>query len=170
MIETEFTFLQVEIEGRRSHSPKARESGFGEFPEPFDSIDVGRTHNKLVLPVIHPEVFAVPNVDQAIIASIASPAIGVDNTLQGHFPPNDALEGLFGTIGNDLGIDFSMALEKAKDNALSKRAPTTLSFDPSRTEIGFVDLYLSRQEELCFTIQGNPFPEGLKESVHCIAV
>ena len=121
MIETEFTFLQVEIEGRRTTSPKARESGFDESPEPFDSIDVGRTHKKLVPPVIHPEVFAVPDVDQAIIASTV---IGVEDALQGPLPSNDALEYLFGAIGIDLGIDFSIAFEKANDNSLSKRAPT----------------------------------------------
>ena len=83
MIETEITFLQAEIDNRRTHSPKARESGFGKSSEPFDSIVVGQTHNNLVLPVIYSEVSPVPEVDQAIIAS---PAIGVEEALHAIFP------------------------------------------------------------------------------------
>lgn len=42
--------------------------------------------------------------------------------------------------------------------------------DPPRTEEGFIDLDLSGQGRLFFTVLGNPFPESLQESVHRVAV
>ena len=69
MIEPEFTFLQVKIEGRRTHASETCQTGFGESPEAFDPVDMGVTGYKLVLSVVYPEVFPVSDVDQTIITA-----------------------------------------------------------------------------------------------------
>lgn len=76
---------------------------------------MGGTRNKLVLPVIHPKVFSVSDVDEAIIAS---PAVGIDDAFQGHLSSNDALKSVFRAIRNDLGVDLSVPFKEARHDGL----------------------------------------------------
>lgn len=145
----------MKVEG--PHPPKTSQTGFDKAPESFNSIDMGRTRYKLVFPMIHPKVFPIPDVDQAMIAS---PAVGSDDALQGHLSANDALKSVFGAIRNDLGIDFSVPFEKAKNNGLSKSSSTPFSFGPSGPEERFIHFDLSGQGRLRFTVLGNPFPKS----------
>ncbi len=158
MVESEFAFLQVEIEGRRAHASEARQSRLGEPPEPLNSVDMGGAGYELVLSMVHPKVFPIPDVDEAIIAP---PTVGIDDALQGHLSANDALEGVLGTVGNDLGIDLPISLEKAKHDGLSERSPASFPFDPSGTEEGLVDFDLPGQGGLFFTELGYSFPKAL---------
>ena len=157
----------MDVEGRRVHAPEARKTGFREPPEPFNSVDMGGTGNELVLPMIYPKVFPVSDVDEAIIAP---PAVGVDDALQGHLSANDVLKGVLGAVGDDLGIDLSVSLEQAEDDGLPERSPAPFPLDPPGTEERLVDFDLSGQGRLFFTVLGDPFPKGLQEPVHRIAV
>ncbi len=157
MVESEFTFLQVKVKGLRTHPSKVCEPGFGEPPEAFNSIDMGGTRNKLVLPMIHPKVFPIPDVDEAILAS---PTVGIDDALQGHLSSNDALKSVFRAIRNDLGVDLSVSLEQAEDDGFSERSAASFPFDPSGSEEGFVHFDLPGQGRLLFTVLGDPFPEA----------
>lgn len=166
MIESKFTFLQMEIESRRAHPPKTSQTGFGESPEFFDSIDMGGTKNKLVFPMIHSEVFPVPDVDEAMIAS---PTIGDDDALQGHFSTNDSLKSVFGAIWNDLGIDFSVSFEKAKKMVFPK-APWS-RFPLTRGALkGFIYFELSGQRRLRFIILDDSLPGSFQKTVNGIAI
>ena len=126
MIESEFAVFQVKIEDQRAHPPKTSHPGFGEAPKSFNPIEMGRTRNKLVLPMIHPKVFPISDVDEAIITS---PAVGVDNALQGHFSTNNALKSVYPPIRNDLGIDFSVSFKKTENGSLSESSAGPFSLD-----------------------------------------
>jgi hypothetical protein len=127
VIEPEFTFLQVKIEGRRTHASETCQTGFGESPEAFDPVDMGVTGYKLVLSVVYPEVFPVSDVDQTIITA---PSVGVDDALQADLSPNDRLKSVLGTVGNDLGIDLPVSLEETENDGLTERPSAPFPFDP----------------------------------------
>ena len=78
--------------------------------------------------MIHPKVFPISDVDEAIIAS---PAVGVDDALQGHFSTNDSLKSVFGAIWNDLGIDSSVSFKMTENDSLSESSTAPFSLDPS---------------------------------------
>ncbi len=60
------------------HSIKLYQAVLGIAPKGFDTIDMLYTSNKLIVAVLHSEMFHKTHVDQSMIAS---PATGIDYTL-----------------------------------------------------------------------------------------
>jgi len=57
-------------------------------------------------------MFVVADIDQAIISW---PAIRAKDALRIDPAPDDGSQGLLGAVSDDLGINFSLALEDAED-------------------------------------------------------
>src|SRR5262245_9622176 len=107
--------MEKEIFG--ANAAPLRQPRLGRAPEALNAIDVdASTPDKHAVAMFDPEVFAVAEVDQAVIAD---PAIRVNDARQGNTPANNRSPcGLF-RIGHDLGVDAPLALENAEDDGLS---------------------------------------------------
>jgi len=98
------------------------------------------TAGKFILAMMHSEMLFVPHVHQTIIAS---PAVRVDDAVQGCLAPDRSLSLLFEGIWGDLGVDFSLPFQDPEDNRFTACSTTLLPTDTARTKTGFIDLNLS---------------------------
>ena len=64
------------------------QAGFGISPKSLDPIDVGPVCSELILSIVDPQMLSVTDIHEAIVAS---PAIGVDDTVQAYPSPNNCL-------------------------------------------------------------------------------
>ena len=87
---------------------------------------------------MHPVVFIIAYVDQAIIAS---PAIAMNDTFNSYLSPNNVLEGLFSSIRYDFGIYFSLAFKNTEYNGFTRCPAPSLAWDSARTRVGFIHFY-----------------------------
>ena len=67
---------------------KPDQPGLGKTPEAFNAVDVGLVSNEFVPAVVDPEVLAITDINQAVVAA---PAIGVDDAFQTDLAPNNLL-------------------------------------------------------------------------------
>ncbi len=88
--------------------------------------------SKFIVSVTYTIMLFVPYINKAVISA---PMIGMDNTVRIDFPADYCLQGLPGTIRNDLGIDFATALEDTKDGCFARCSPTTFSFYASGAKV-----------------------------------
>jgi len=100
------------------------------------------TAGKLMLTMMHPEMLFVPHVHQPIVAS---PAVRVDDSVQGYLAPDRSLSLLFEGIWDDLGVDFSLPFQDPEDNCFTACSTTLLPTDTARTKTGFIDFNLARE-------------------------
>ena len=71
MVEAELGFFEMEVEGMFWDAVELEQAAFDETPEAFDSIDVMRSADELVLPVADSKVLVEAEIDHAIVASPA---------------------------------------------------------------------------------------------------
>src|ERR1017187_250865 len=115
---------------------------FGETPKALDTIDVVLAHGELMSLVVHPEMFLIAHIDQAVVAG---PTIGVDDRLEADTAQNGLAERLSPAVGDDLSIDIAVALEDAEHDGLASRATTTLAPDATRAEVTLIDFDFSSE-------------------------
>jgi len=166
MIEPKLTLFKMQVEGRWAHSSETNQTGLGVAPETFNTVDVRSTLSEFVLAMIDAQVLAITNVDQTIVAT---PAVGVDHTLQLDSPPDNRLESGFGAIGNDFGIDVTVPLKDAKDDRFSKSTAPSFALDAAGTEERFVHFNLSRKGRLGSAIIGKSLSNCFQITVNGIA-
>ena len=143
----------MEIIGVRGNGVELRQTAFGEAPKALDAIDVVLAHGKLMGFVIHAEMFLIAHIDQPVIAG---PAVGVDDGFQADAARNGLPQRLSATVGNDLGVDTTIALEDAKDDGFAGSTTSSLAPNPARTEVALVDLDFSGEGTLGLTPSGDP--------------
>jgi len=97
---------------------------------------------KYILAMMHSEMLFVAHVHQPIIAS---PAVRVDDAVEGYLAPDRSLWLLFGGSWDDLGVDFSLPFQDPEDNRFTACSTTLLPTDTARTKIGFIDFNLARE-------------------------
>lgn len=153
MIEAKFGFLQMEKKGVCGDAVELRQTTFGEAPETLDAIDMVLTHGKLMSLVIHPEMFLISHVDQSVVAG---PAVGVDDGFQADAARNGLPQRLSATVGDDLGVDRTVALEDAEDDGLAGGAAAPFTTNAARTEVALVDLDFSGERTPGFAPGGDP--------------
>ena len=121
---------------------KPDQPGLGKTPEAFNAVDVGLVSNEFVPAVVDPEVLAITDINQAVVAA---PAIGIDDTFKADLAPNNLLQRGLRTIGHNLSIDAAIALEDAEDDGFSVGTSTSFPFNPFWTEKGFIYFDLSAE-------------------------
>ena len=67
MIETEFTFFEVEAQGGSVEAAKLGQAHFGDAPEVLDAVDVRLAFDELVAAMIDPVMFLVAEIQQAAV-------------------------------------------------------------------------------------------------------
>ena len=72
VIESKFTFFKMIIERLFLDSTKLRESGFCETPKALNTVNMGFSSNKFVLPMVYSKVLFVPQINQSIITPLLS--------------------------------------------------------------------------------------------------
>ena len=118
MIEAEFGFLEMQVEGSCRHAIELGQSSFCIAPETFDSIDVSFSIGELIGTVIDPQMLVKSDIDQTIIAS---PAIGMDHRTGFDMTANDRLQRGFGTIWHDLRLDLAMVFEQSRTRLFCRK-------------------------------------------------
>ena len=152
MIEAKLGLLQVQIERLARHAIELRQSPLGEAPEAFDAIDMHRATCELIGPVADPKVLVKAHVHQPVVAS---PAISVNDAGNVGLAPDDGLQGAFGGIGHDLGVDTVASLEQTKDHRLAARAAAAQAAYAPGTEVGLIGFELSDKGRARFTVLGH---------------
>ena len=87
------------------------QASFRKAPEGFNPVDVSTAIGEGFL-FVNAHMFVVADIDQAIISW---PAIRAKDALRIDPAPDDGSQGLLGAVSDDLGINFSLALEDAED-------------------------------------------------------
>ena len=134
--------------GVSGYAVELGQASFGEAPKTLDAIDMVLADGKLVSLMVHPQMFLVAHVDQAVVTA---PTIGVDDRLEADTAQNSLAERLSPAIGNDLGIDITVALEDAKHDRLASRPTAALAADASRAEVTLIDFDFPSQGVLRLT-------------------
>ena len=149
------------------HTSKPIQSGFGKAPEAFNAVDMCSASDELILSVIHPQMLAVADIDQAVVTP---PAIGIDNAIQGDTSSDNALERGFTAVGDDFSVDITVAFEDAKDRRLAESTTASFAFDASGAEVRFIDFDLASERRLALTILRNALTDASKISGDGVAV
>lgn len=63
MIESEFAFLQVQVESVLAHASKPDQSQLGGTPEALDTIDVGLAPDEVVATMVDPQMLSTAHID-----------------------------------------------------------------------------------------------------------
>ena len=71
VIEPKFTLFKMRVKGIFSDSTELRESGFCETPKALNTVNMGFSSNKFVIPMVYSKVFFVPQINQSIIPAPA---------------------------------------------------------------------------------------------------
>ena len=132
------------------------QASLGVAPEALDAVDVRSIVGEFIPSVLDAQVFFVTDIDQAVIPS---PAIGVNHRVQADATADGFLQGLFATIGDDLGVDLPVSFEDAKDNGLACSTPTSFAPNAFGSEVGLVDFDLPGKRRLRFAMLGNTATE-----------
>ena len=138
----------MEKKGVSRYAVELGQASFGETPKALDAIDVVLAHGKLMRLVVHPKMFLISHIDQAVVAT---PTVGVDDRLEADTPQNGLAERLPPAVGNDLGIDISVALEDAKHDGLASCATASFAPNPTRAEVALIDFDFSSKGILRLT-------------------
>ena len=99
-----------------------------------------RAVGKLVIAMIHTEMFCKTDIDQAVVAA---PFVGVDNNIETDFPAYNCLQRAFLAVRNNLGVDPSVPFENTKDDGLATCPASAFSTDPPAAKVRLVDLDLT---------------------------
>ena len=85
------------------HPVKLHQAMLGVAPKRFNTVNMPRTANKLIVTMMYPEMFGKTHVNQSLITA---PTVSIDDTPDTDTTSNDLLQRCFGSIGNNLGINL----------------------------------------------------------------
>lgn len=140
MIEAKLALFQMMKKLVGTKAVELLHTAFRKRPKALDAVDVIRAVGKLVIAMIHTEMFCKTYIDQAIVTA---PFVGVDNNVKTDFPSYNGLQRAFLTVRDDLGVDPTVPFENAKDDCLATCPASAFSTDPSAAKVGLVDLDLT---------------------------
>ena len=148
MVESEFSFFQVQVKRMFSDAVKLFQATLCVAPERFNAVDMPVSIRKLILAVMHPEVLVKTNFDQSIIAA---PAIRMKRRAGLHMPPENGLQRVFRTVRHDFGIDLALTLQQPKHDGLGISSATLPATHAMHTEIRLIDFYRALQRLIQLT-------------------
>lgn len=114
----------------------------GIAPKGFDTVDMLRTADKLIVTVMHSEMLRKAHVNQSLIAA---PTLGIDDAIYRDMASDDLLQRDFRGIGDDFGIHFVTAFQNTKNDGFTARTATAFATNTLGTEIGFVQFHDTAQ-------------------------
>ena len=89
IVESKLALFEVQVKGGLAYPSKSCEARFRKAPEAFDSVDMSFTPGKFVTAMINPKVFAIADIDKAIVTT---PAIGIDDAFGFDLAANKGLQ------------------------------------------------------------------------------
>lgn len=167
MIESKSTFLQMQVEGSFVDSSESEQAGFRKAPESFNPIHMRSAAHKFILAMIHPEMFAISHIDQAIIPS---PPIRIDHTVQGNLATNNGLQCGFSAVRDEFSVDLAIPLENPKDDSFAIGSSSSFPFDAARAKVRLIDLDLPTKRRMHFTELRDACPDSPHIPVHRITI
>jgi len=167
MVETEFTFLEVEPQRAAAQSPELRQTHLGDAPEVLNAIDVRLALHKLVAAMIHPVMLLVAQIYQA---AVALPAIRINHAAKRHLALQNGRQHSAGTVRDDLRVNLPLPLEQPEDGNLFKSSPPALAAHPAPAKETFINLHLPPQRRFRFAQQSNALPNVAQVKVDRVAV
>ena len=120
------------------HPVKLHQAMLGVAPKRFNTVNMPRTANKLIVTMMYPEMFGKTHVNQSLITALT---VGIDDALDTDTTSNDLLQRCFGSIGNNLGINLVPTFQNAENDGFPTRTAPAFAPDTFGTEIGFVQFY-----------------------------
>lgn len=120
------------------HPVKLHQAMLGVAPKRFNTVNMPRTTDKLIVTMMYPEMFGKTHVNQSLITA---PTVGIDDTLDTDTTSNNLLQRCFGGIGNNLGINLAPAFQNAENDGFPTRTAPVFTPDMFGTKIGFVQFY-----------------------------
>jgi hypothetical protein len=136
-IKTKLALAQMQIK-KPANSAELDKTALGISPEALYAIDVASPAlRKLMGAVVDP---AVP-VAHAAKAVVRAPAVGVNGGPLGNKAENGWNEAVFFRVGDDFGINASLAAEDAEHHGLIARAAASLAPHATGAEIALVKLH-----------------------------
>lgn len=163
MIESKFSFFQMQVKRMFGHAVKLGQAALCIAPERLNTIDMPLTIRKLIFPMMHPKVLIKANIHQAIVAA---PAIGMNHGAGFHMAADNALQRSFGAVRHILGIHIALTLQESKYDGLTISPTTTLTTNPMRTEVRFINFYRALQWRFQFASVSNACPNLQVNTVH----
>ena len=163
MVETELGFFEMEVEGMFWDAVELEQAAFGEAPEAFDSVDVVRSADELVLSVADPEVLVEAEINQSVVAS---PAIGMEDGFEPNSAADDRLQSGFGRVRHDLGIDLVPSFEQTEDDGLAAGSSSSFAAHTARAEVRLVGFDFALERRAALTGFGHPAPHSQKNRIH----
>lgn len=167
MIESKFTFFEVQVERSFMDPSGTDETSFRLPPKAFNPVHMRAPTDKLILAMIDSEMSTIPDLDQPMVPS---PSVRIDHAVQGNLPSNNCLQGVFSAIRDEFRVDLPIPLEDSKDNGFTIRPAAPFSFDPSSPKVGFIDFHLSAERRLRFTEFRNACSNNPHIPIHRIAI
>lgn len=135
VVETEFSFLQVQRKTLSAQAVELGQASFGIAPETLDPIDVGGAEGEFVVAMVDPAMFLETQIDEPVVAA---PFVGMNNRLQTGLVADDRLQSGFGGIGHDLCIDLIAAFQQSEDDGFARRSTASSATHTPWTEVRFV--------------------------------
>jgi hypothetical protein len=135
----------MQIERFFIHTPEPGESRFGISPKAFDSINMTFIMNKLILSMVHSEMFLVSEINEPIVAS---PAVRMDNTFEVHTTPDYRLQCGSLAVRNYLSKDTSIAPEDTEHNCFTESPSASFALNATSAKETFINFNLSRKRRL----------------------
>ena len=167
MIESKFTFLQMQVEGSFLDPTESEQARFGKTPEALNPIHMDSASDKFILPMIDSKMFAIAHIDQPIVPT---PSIRIDHTVKGNLATNNRLQCGFPAVSNEFGVDLPIALENAKDDRFAVGSTAPFPLDTSCAKIRFIHFDLACKRRLSFTEFCDSFSKSLHIPVDRVAV
>ena len=88
MVKPKLTLFKMQIKSGFRHSSELGESHFGNAPEVFNAVDMGHFICEFIIAMLHPVVFFVTQIHQAVIAW---PSIRMDDAFEFNLIPDHPL-------------------------------------------------------------------------------
>ena len=70
VIESKFAFLKIKIKRFSPNSAELCQTGFSITPEAFNTVNMGLSSNKPLLPMMDSKVFFVSQINQSIVSTL----------------------------------------------------------------------------------------------------
>lgn len=147
MIESKFTFLEVEVEGSFIDTSERTKPNFRPPPGAFEPIHMRSSAYKLILAMIDVEMFPLPNIDQPIVPL---PHFRIDGVVQDDLPSNNRLQHGVSAVRDEFPVDLSISLGNTKNEGFSLRPSDSFSFDTSCPQVEITDFPLSAKRLIEF--------------------
>jgi len=157
----------MQVKGPSRNAIELLQPPFSEAPEALNAINMMRSADKLVPSMIDAEMLRVTDINQTVIAT---PAVRMNDGIQGHTTTNYGLQRAFSAVRHYLGVDTAVALEDAKNDRLAGGTPAALATHSARSEVAFIHFdFATRVGRGALAFGGHALSDSEKDRGDCLA-